>query len=324
MAGEKLYIVFDEQLIKQINVHIKRSYYYYENGSKVFLKETKLEGLTNSSLFIVDDEKRRWLERRHDRSLYLNIKFSCENVYFIFYGENKACHSNATLGIGLEWKARESRIKCCRKIGIIDKTLDNFEANLCDIEIENPNSDIEFSWFIYIANPGFDTGSKNDSNKYANTKGLIIAKKLCWTIVVSGSGSIFPIEECAKREDPLWSIRTNFVDWAQDDFSNENVAVIFNPAHPLYPSINYGAESFDENIFKEVMSSALASLIFQIINDVRENGCDYELLNKEPIESTGSILAAVRYFKDARSIEIGKNLDVLIKSVKVFFDKENI
>ena len=163
---------------------------------------------------------------------------------------------------------------------------------------------------------------EDPEEKYANTAGLVLAKQTWWTILVSGNGSVFPIDEYSKTGNPLWTIRTSFSDWAEDEFSLDNVAVTFNPAHPLYKCINYGAEeTFDEDIFKEVMSSALAALITQIILEAKESG-DYEEINTEGVETNGSILAAIRYFKNTHNFAINGKVDELIKSIKVFFDKE--
>ena len=236
-----------------------------------------------------------------------------------FYASNKVCHQNTVLGFGLEWKARDSKVKYCKKIGEIDKSMDNFEVTFKDIEIENADSDIEFRWFIYISKPGKSIEEPNE--KYANSEGLVLVKEMWWTILVSGNGSVFPIEEYTKIGAPLWTIRTNFVDWTEDQFSVDNVSVIINPAHPLYESINYGGDEFNEDIFKEVMSSALSALIIQIVLEAKQNG-DFDQLSKEPVEEKGSILAALRYFKSTHGFAVAGSIFELINSIKSFFDKE--
>lgn len=319
MASEKLFKTFDEALIKSLELTCKREFYYLNESEPVYLKESKVDQLSTTQIYKLEDMTRSWNELRKSQSLFLNIEVSMTNIVHIFYASNKVCHPHTVLGFGLEWKSKDSKVKYCKKLGTIDNSLDDFKVRVENIEIENADSNIEFRWFIYISKPGKDINEPDE--KYANSAGLVLAKEMWWTILVSGNGSVFPIDEFSKSGEPLWSIRTSFTDWAEEEFSVDNVAVTFNPAHPLYELINFGGEEFNEDIFKEVMSSALAALIIQIINEAKESD-DYEELLKDPIEQPGSILAAIRYFKAAHNFAIGGSVNELIHSIKVFFDKE--
>lgn len=318
MPSEKLFKTFDSLLIKNLDLKCKREFYYLKNGEKTFLKEIKVDQLTTSQIYKLDDSSRAWNELRKTQSLFLNIEISMTGIVQIFYAANKVCHPQTVLGFGLEWKSKDSKVKYCKKLGIIDNSLDDFKTRVEDIKIENADSDIEFRWFIYINKPGKEIDEPDE--KYANSAGLVLAKETWWTILVSGNGSVFPIDEFAKRGDPLWSIRTSFSDWSEDEFSIDNVAVTFNPTHPMFELINFGGDEFNEDVFKEVVSSALAALITQIITEVKENG-DYEALLKEPTEQPGSILSAIRYFKKTHNFDVGGGVDELVKSIKIFFDK---
>ena len=322
MASEKLYKTIDSDILKKISLKCERKYYYLnENDEKVSLKESRVDELSNNQIFKLDDEKREWSELRKRQSLFLDLHITMSEVYSLFYSESKICQTNAELGLGLEWKSKESKVKFCKKLTTINKFTENIDINILDLEIKNPDSDIDFRWFIYISKAGKAEDSSEE--KFAKSEGLVLGKEHWWTIMVSGNGSIFPVDENAKPGNPLWTVRANFSDWAQDEFSIDNVAVTFNPAHPLYEKINYGGDEFDEQIFKEVISSALSTLITEIILQAKENG-DFDLLNKEPTEEAGSILAAVRYFKEANDFKLDSLPSELYKSVKLFFEEKKL
>ena len=319
MASEKLFKTFNESLIESLDLKCKRQFYYMKDSVPVNLKEVKVDQLSASQVYKLEDSTRKWNELRKSQSLFLTIEISMSHIVHIFYSENKVCHPQTVLGLGLEWKSKDSKVKYCKKLCTIDNSLDDLIIKIEDIEIPSANSDIEFRWFIYISEPGKDIDDPNE--KYANSAGLVLAKEHWWTILVSGNGSLFPIDEFSKFGQPLWSIKTCFTDWAVDEFSIDNVSVTFNPSHPLFELINFGGEEFNEDIFKEVMSSALAALIIQIISEAKQSD-DYDLLLEEPTEENGSILAAIRYFKKTHNFAIGGSVDELIHSIKMFFDKE--
>lgn len=319
MASQKLFKTFSNELIKSLNIQLKRKYFYYDDeNEKCELVENKVDPLaTNLKVVKLDDANRQWIEFRKSHSLFFDLEIKLENVVNIFHGKTQACDSKTKLGIGLSWKALNSKFKYCIKLGSIDDYIDDFETTIEGIEVKCPDSDIEFSWFIYVIKPG--NSSQNDG--YANAEGMIVAVENAWTIMVSGNGSIFPIEEYSKQGDPLWHTRVDFIDWTEDEFSSDNLAIVLNPAHPLFQLIDSESPEFNENILKEVLSSALTSLIVEIMIVAKENGND-DALFKEQIEARGSILSAVRYFKDTLGFAVDKRPSELETTIKKFFDKE--
>lgn len=319
MANQKLFRTFSNELINVINLKTNRSYYYYDDeGQKCELVENKVDPLASNDLFVkVEDNNRNWVKFRKNRSLYLNLSIHFESIANIFHGEMQACDSKTKLAIGLCWKATESKFKYCVKLGSFDDYMDEFEATISDIEIRCPDSNIKFDWFIYLEKNIDDAKQQG----FADSEGMIVAYEHAWTIVTSGNKSLFPIEEYSKQGDPLWHIRVSYEAWDEDEFNLDNLAVVLNPAHPLFPKINIDSEEYDEMILKEVLSSALASLILEILVVAKDKGVDGDL-DKKPFEANGSILSAMRYFKNVLKFSINSNINELTTSIKVFFDKE--
>jgi len=321
MSSEKLYITFSDDLIKELNITSSRNYYYLFEGEKRELEEKRVDELSNSPVFSIRDQFRKWNELKKTQPLYFNFSFSISNLVQIFHGKEQACYSNATLGIALEWKPKDSKVKRCIKIGEINDYLENdsITFHINDVEIKFPDNDIDFYWIIYVSKPG--NGSNDGEHKFGNTKGLVLGKGLLWSIINGGNASMFPIDEVYKKDSPLWSIRCSFNDWCEDEFSQDNLAIVLNQCHPLYKSIKYDSETFDELIFKEVISSSFASLVEQIILIAKDNNC-YSDIAKDNVEENGSILAAIKYFKNTKGINVCGLPSEILDSVKIMFDKE--
>ncbi len=319
MASKKLFITFSEELLKQLNVTIDRTYHYFDDeGERIELIEKKVDPLaSNNKTVKLEDLSREWIEARKSRSLFLNIKIKISNIVNIFHGTNQACDSKAKLGVGLSRKATKSKFKYCKKIAEIDDYMDELDAAVENIEIKSADSDIDFNVFFYVIKPG----NSSDRKGFANSEGMIVSLEKARTIIVNGNGSFFPIEQYTKQGDPLWKIKVNFVDWTEDEFVTDNVAIILNPSHSLYERIDPQNESYDEEIFKEVISSSLSALIIEILNISKQQG-NYDALLGESLEAQGSILAAIRYFRDALGFLVTKSTSELVESIKVFFDKE--
>lgn len=321
MTSEKLYITFSDNLIDDIKLKSSRKYYYLYDGEIRFLEEKKVDELSNAPIFSICDNYRKWNELKKTQPLYFNLSFSISNLVNIFHGKNQACYSNTTLGIALEWKPKDSKVKRCIKIGEINDYLENdsITFDITDIEIKFPDNDIDFYWIIYVVKPG--KGTQDGEHRFGNTKGLILGKGLLWSIVNGGNASMFPIDEIYKKDSPLWSIRCSFNDWCEDEFNQDNLAIVLNQSHPLYQSIKYDSDTFNELIFKEVISSSFASLIQQIIHIAKDNN-SYSDIVEDNIEEKGSILAAIKYFRDTKRINVSGLPSEILESVKIMFDKE--
>lgn len=321
MASEKLFITLSDTLVKRLKITSKRDYYYLKDGEKEKLEEKKLDELTNTPVFSIRDQYRKWNELKKNQSLYFDFSLTMSNLVQIFHGNEQVCYSNTILGVALEWKPKNSKVRRSIKVGEISDYIegDSITFDLENIEVKYPDNDIDFYWIVYVVTPG--KGNDDRERRFGNKRGLILGKGLLWSIINGGNSSIFPIDEIFKKDAPLWSIRCLFTDWCVDEFNQDNLAIILNQSHPLYKSLMYESDTYDELIFKEVISSSFASLIEQIVIIAKENNA-YDDILVDNIEENGSILAAIKYFKKSKGLNIGGLPSELLDSVKIMFDKE--
>lgn len=321
MVSEKLFTTFNDRLIKCINITSKRKYYYVHDDETFDLEEKKVDELSNAPIYSLRDQYRKWVDLKKTQPYYFDLTINIQNLVHIFHGRDQVCYSNTILGVAVEWKPKNSKVKRCIKVGEISDYIegDSITFNLNKIEVKYPDNDIDFNWIIYVAKPG--KGNADGEHRFGNAKGLILGRGLLWTIVNGGNASMFPIDEVYKKDSPLWSIRCSFNDWCEDEFSQDNLAIILNQWHPLYKNIIYESDTYDPLVFKEVISSAFSSLIQQIILIAKDNNC-YSDIEKENIEEKGSILAAIKYFKETKGLVVGGLPSDLLDSVKKMFDKE--
>ena len=320
MKTKKLFKTFSNNLIKRLNITASKEYFYYNGETKIILKEEKIDPLSVDNRFKLVDKSGSWSEIRNNVSLFINLTVNVSNVYLIFYDQDEKCvEQDAEVGVGLEWISNNSKIRYCKKIGSFNKTSEDIcTFRIDNIEIKNPDTNIDFYWFFYVMKPSL----KNPLTKYANDRGIVIAEELFWSLVVNGNSSMFPIEQTNIIDGPLWFIRCDFDEWAVDDFSTDHVAIILNKSHPLFAQIDYSNEEYyNKDLFNEVISSSLYALITAILEKARNNN-ELNLLGKEDSESEGSILQVIKYFKNNKDFAIKGTSAELLKTIKNFFESE--
>lgn len=320
--GEKLFKSFSQELITSLEIKASREYYYFFEDQKMMVSEKKIDPLSKPHLFKICDETRKWNDVKNKQSLFFDLTLSVSNIFHIFHGIESCCYQNTVLGIMLEWKPKNSKIRRCIKIGEITDYLEKDTVTFISkkIEIKYPNENIDFYWSFYIKQSG--SGKIGDHQRFGNTKGLILGRGLLWSIVNEGNGSIFPIEEAQKKDSPLWSIRCNFNNWLEDEFSLDNLAIVVNKTHPMYPAIKFGEETYNDLIFKETIGFAFYTLVSTILETAKTFGQIDDLKNESEKGEKGSILQAIKYFRDTLGIKITAPVNEFVESIKMFFDKE--
>lgn len=310
--SNRLYSTIDTRLVKTLNIHATREYYYLLDDEKKIIREEIFENSNNENHVQLVDDEDEWDNKC--QSLFLNCKISLDNVKSLF---GKICCTDAVLGIGIEWKPEKSRIKYCAKLGEFTIDNDNYQFIKNDIEIKNVNSNINFNWIIYIIEPGYQDNKSN----YGNQTGLILGDGLLWSIIVDGSGSIFPIYEESIIDGPLWKYECDFLDITEDEFSEENIKVILNKSHKGYQYIQPKSTCFNELMFEELISNAITTIILAIRKKNAENG-NGEIIDFSKNGSKGSILTVLKYFNDTLKFKVNGTMIELQNSVKAYFDKE--
>lgn len=310
-SNTKLYKIISNDELSKMKISLSRKYYYITDNDIVEIKEQLFENNSNDKMYQLVDEDYTWNPKVHN--LYLDLCVNIKNCKCIF-GENASCYEDAIIGIGLSWKPDKSKIKHCVKIGEFSAldTEKTFIKN--SVLIENLSSNATFKIFFYVVKPG----KNNGCNFFGNERGIVIHESSEWTIIVNGTGSIFPIFEIEDDKGPLWSFMCdNIVDISEDYFDSEHIQIVINKKHPAYEFIHPKSETFNHMFLNDIMSSAISMIIMNLrslqINGKIDLNADFE---------SGSILQALKYFSEKLDFKINDSYENLCKSIKSFFDKE--
>ena len=310
--NDRLYRTINKELLDLLKISVNKEYYYIHDGEEKTVYEQNFENSNNENQVQLIDCEDSWDNKC--QSLYMNCTLTLENADLLFLD---VCCSDAVLGIGIEWKSDKSRIKYCEKIG--EFTIKNktcvFKKN--NIDLKNVSSNIHFRWVIYIVKPG----TKNYKLSYGNQTGLILGDGDLWTIIVEGSGSIFPIYEEMIPDGPLWLYNCDFIDITEDEFNEENIKIILNKSHKAYQFIQPKSPTYNKFMFSELISNAITTLILSIKKKNEENGnggkIDFSIKSNK-----GSILNVLKYFNETLKFKINGSIQELQNSIKNYFDKE--
>jgi len=181
-----------------------------------------------------------------------------------------------------------------------------------NIKLNELNSDTTFCWVMFVKK----AGSINNGKNLVNKEGLIIGRKPIWTIKGEGEGSLLPIIEYSSSQDPLWTVKTSIDDPFNDSFTVDNVCILINRYHPDYQFVQSVNRFFNPSFLKEVLSNAL----FLLIKEIATNIDDFNNIKSKHCEN-GSIVQALLYFEQELGLKIHDNDVELLKSIKLFLDK---
>ena len=243
--------------------------------------------------------------------VYMDIEILLANVNYLF-GLSGICYRDSTLGLGIEWKSNNSRIKNSVKIGEFCYGNNFVTLRKEKIELFDLSSDTTFKWIIYIAKPG----EKEGKNYFGNFKGLVIGNAELFTIKGEGIGSIFPISETTDKAKPLFSYFINFVDPFDDSFTIDNVKILLNKDNQAYEFLQMNNMKYNPNFLANTLSTAITFLILDITSQIDKD--DY----KNKAAAPGSIVAAIKFFEKNLKFKIYCSPKELLESIQLFFDKE--
>lgn len=318
----KFYKTISNDLLKTLKINVERKYYYYERSNnendkqfntffnKYFLSEVPVENDVNKVKLEDDLSSEDW--DKENTEVYLDIAFHINNIQNL-YSRNGVAYEDAVLGIGIEWKAANSKIKNCVKIGEISKKDFNKTLKYEGIKLTNFNSNITFNWVIYVSR----VGQLSNSIGIINERGFVLGKGILWTIINEGVGSLFPIITYSDKNGPLWHFYCDYSDIYEDEFNDSNVYIALNEAHNLYQYYQINHKNFNPKLLASLLANALTILIIAIKEKAENNK-----INLNEYGQTGSIQYALKYFHDVKGFDINGDLNSLLISIEKFFDKE--
>lgn len=131
-----------------------------------------------------------------------------------------------------------------------------------------------------------------DEQILANLPGTVLGNIDEIAVYLDGTGSLFPVKKESDPTRPLWRVECDWADPFNDLFTEENVCVIFNQAHPNYGMLKIENGMNGSPFLADVIASALHIIITKTIDSVGS----VEALENVDGACPGSILDAVHYF----------------------------
>lgn len=234
----------------------------------------------------------------------------------ILFGPLGIAPSDAEIGIAMTWISTDSDCRGVVYIGEIEKQKKSCEINFCYNFDENKlKGSIILDIIIYLKRAG---KVLPDEKHLSHKEGTVLGKLSHCEFFIDGNGSFFPIAEVNEPDKPLWWVHYNeLADPFEDKFTEDNVAIFLNSAHPYYKSMKIGISLKESPLFLEVISSAL----FVIVESVKANSAnDWEQIIQGENFETGSIAQAINYFINKLEWDVSSPAKLSV-SIRQFFDK---
>ena len=309
-ANISLFPIITDELLGKIRFQTSPYELYYIRDDQEYV--LRAEEVDSSTIVhkVIDDEG-IW-SPDHDK-LCIRRRYAIRTYQCLFGQTGIAC-KNAKLGIALMWTSSDSKQRGVIPIGEIEnssKDLDlllNYEFSEAQLR-----GDVEFVTVIYLKEAGTPLW---DEEHLANQYGCLLGEMdNKFVIRLDGVGSVFPMFETHEPGQPLWYVKCDWDDPTYDLFS-ECVSININTAHKSYKYLDKTKRTFDEQLLKEIMSSALSVIITKLKEqkiywDVTTNGDDLQ---------SGSVSEAIYYFINTLEWDLS-GPEAISLSIRKFFDQ---
>lgn len=308
-ANISLFPTLNEDLLRKIRFQPSLYEFYYVRDDQEFpLRAEAIDGSVTLHKIIDDDG----IWSPDDYNLCLKRHYSLR-TYQCLFGENGIACKNAVLGLALMWTSADSKQRGVIPIGDIKNSQRDIDMNRnYEFLVAQLRGDVEFTTVIYLKNAG--TPLWNEEH-LANEYGCLLGEIDKFVIKLDGNGSVFPMYEVHEPSQPLWYIKCDWDDPTYEQFS-ECVSIYINSAHKNYKYLDKTMKRFDEQLIKEIMSSAL----IVIITKLKEQENYWQATTIGDDLQKGSVSEAIYYFINTLGWDVSTP-EAMSLSIRKFFDQ---
>lgn len=270
----------------------------------------ELENSDGTHIFEVRDDKCCW--EPDTFNLKLNQTYIINNPEFLFGKDGIVCE-NAEIGLAVLWMSKTSNQRGVEIISTINKnSIHPLKSNL-NIEFDKGQikGQIRLRTVLYLKNKGIP---QSGEEYLCNIEGAILGELDEDEFIIDGNGSVFPIVQVDQQSSPLWWVNCDWQDPMIDEFSEENVRICLNSAHPNFKKLNIEKGLKESPLLLEIIASAIQIIIEKIKDSEDIN----EILSGNGFDE-GSIAAAVYYFKETFDLDISSSERLAI-SLRKYLD----
>jgi len=303
------YPVLTDQLRSKYRLCILEDYSFsYTRDSSEYSLEPEEIGAGSLNHKLVDS-KGGWNPDRDN--LRVRRKLVIQNAACLFGGSGIACRS-AEIGIAVKWTSADSKQRGAIPAGSLSMADASSEITLeHQFDPAQLRGMVEFTTFMYIKKPGQPLPGEMF---LANRCGMLLGEIDRYQIQLDGSGSVFPVNVVDEPDQPLWYVRCNWTDPKYDLFS-ETVSINLNKAHRSYKYIDRNSKTFNQQLFSEIISSALCV----IISKLKSRESEWNSTVSGTDMDDGSVSQAVNYFIQTLEWDVSSP-EITAISVRKFMD----
>lgn len=205
------------------------------------------------------DVKEFWDPNTHNLKMRKKITILQPDILF---GINGVATETTKIGVAYHIYSKSSGFQTTKDLGI-EITSGSEEVNIEFIH-EFPPASIKGEVNINILLFVKDVIDKEV--RFANKVGVELGVIDHFQLVVDGEGSVFPIVEVERQEEPLWHLITKWSDIVNDPFDSEYVRLELNRLHPMYDYIFKDTKP-SAFLLSEILSNVMTQIIFKAVND---------------------------------------------------------
>ncbi|NRG98402.1 hypothetical protein HPA99_07515 [Streptococcus suis] len=239
-----------------------------------------------------------WMPENNDLVISQKIKFKNPEILF---GVDGVTLEENTLGIGMHIHSRTA---------MFQQTISKAEIRFDDLKNEYYvfhhfdssvlRGKVNIETFIYTKE------INKIYPKHAEIQGMKVSQGNLseLSLVIDGTGSVFPIGEFSEENGPLWKMEFGNFDATVDMMSFDNLRLLLNNKHRLFNQIKDGKTPISRGLMTEIMSQAMTLIISKVVEENTE-----ELLTNEVLED-GTIISAVKYWITTFEIKTDSLIDI--------------
>ncbi|WP_242841987.1 hypothetical protein [Lachnospira multipara] len=301
--------MINEEMLKKIRFQCyPYRFYYIRDEQEYELNSEPIDG--SNFVFKLEDSDGIWTP--DDYCFGLKRRYTLRTYQCLFGEEGVACN-NATLGLAVVWTSGDSKQRGVITVGEITNSQKDLEFELnYEFKEAQLRGEVEFTTIIYIKSAGTPLGREEH---LANEYGCILGELDKFTIMLDGNGSMFPMYEVYEPSQPLWYAKCEWDDPTYESF-NECVSVFINKAHKNYKYLDKTKRTFDEQLLKEIIASALMLVITKLKQE--DDYWEESLIGNDL--KRGSVSEAVYYFVNTLEWDVS-SMETLSLSIRKFLDQ---
>ncbi|MGQ7659684.1 hypothetical protein ACTGWK_03905 [Streptococcus suis] len=290
-----LFKQIDRKLYEEIGIEVEDyRISYYSEGEEIDFDT----GVQPFSTVVMSELSTDWMPENNDLVISQKIKFKNPEILF---GVDGVTLEENTLGIGMHIHSRTAMFQQTiskAEIRFDDLKNEYYVSHHFDSSVLRGKVNIET--FIYTKE------INKIYPKHAEIQGMKVSQGNLseLSLVIDGTGSVFPIGEFSEENGPLWKMEFGNFDATVDMMSFDNLRLLLNNKHRLFNQIKDGKTPISRGLMTEIMSQAMTLIISKVVEENTE-----ELLTNEVLED-GTIISAVKYWITTFEIKTDSLIDI--------------